>query len=171
MKCRAQKIYDGKVLDVHLEKAIMPDGKEVDLEIIRHPGGAAAVPLFDNGDILLIRQFRHAARGVIWEIPAGRIDDGEDPRQCAERELQEEAGVAAGSIEKLGDFFSTPGFCTEVIHLYLAKELKPCKQNLEEDEYLEVHRLPFKDAIAKVYNGEIRDSKTMIALMLADRAI
>ncbi|MBE9504625.1 MAG: NUDIX hydrolase [Proteobacteria bacterium] len=171
MNVKNQKIYGGKVLDIHLEKATLPNGKEVDLEIIRHPGGAAALPFYDNGDVLMIRQFRHATGGIIWEIPAGRIDDGEDPQNCAYRELQEEGGVIAGTMEKLGEFFSTPGFCTEVIHLYLAKDLTVCRQELEADEYLQVERLPFSVALEKVYSGEIMDSKTMLALLLASKTI
>lgn len=167
MSGSSKKIYDGKVLTIHLEKATLPNGKEVDLEIIRHPGGAAALPVYDNGDVLMIRQFRHAAGGIIWEVPAGRIGEGEDPETCAFRELQEEAGVIAARMEKLGEFFPTPGFCTEVIHLYLATDLKGCQQRLEADEYLQVERLSFDDALAKVYNGEIMDSKTMLALLLA----
>ena len=171
MNAKNQKIYDGKVLDIHLEKVTLPNGKEVDVEIIRHPGGAAALPLYDNGDILMIRQFRHAAGGIIWEVPAGRIDDGEDPQNCAYRELQEEAGVIAGRMEKLGEFFSTPGFCTEVIHLYLARDLTACCQELEADEYLQVEKMPFGKALEKVYSGEIVDSKTMLALLLASKVI
>jgi len=165
----SEKVYKGKVIDVNLERALLPNGMEVDLEIIRHPGGASVLPLYDDGDVLLIRQFRHAAGGTIWEVPAGRIDDGEDPLSCAERELGEEAGVTAGSIKKLGEFFSTPGFCSEVIHLFLATDLVEGRQSLERDECIEVVRLPFQEAIAMVYSGEIIDSKTMLTLLLANK--
>ncbi|MBE9536071.1 MAG: NUDIX hydrolase [Proteobacteria bacterium] len=153
-------LYKGKVLDINLETAKLPNGKTVDLEIIRHPGGACVLPLYDNKDILMIRQYRHAAGGIIWEIPAGRIDDGEDALSCAARELEEEGGVRAGNIEKLGEFFTTPGFCTELLHIYLATNLIPCGQKLEADEYLEIERVAFNKAVDMVCQGEIKDSKT-----------
>jgi len=164
-------IYKGKVLDISLETARLPDGKTVDLEIIRHPGGACVLPLYDNGDILMIRQYRHAAGGIIWEIPAGRIDDDEEALSCALRELEEEGGVRAGKMEKLGEFFSTPGFCTELLHIYLATNLRPCGQKLEADEYLEIVRLPFDKAVDMAYKGEIKDAKTVIAIMMAKKRI
>jgi ADP-ribose pyrophosphatase len=164
-------IYKGKVLDIHLETAELPNGRTVDLEIIRHPGGACILPLYKNGDILMIRQYRHAAGGIIWEIPAGRIDYGENPLNCAVRELEEEGGVRAGKIEKLGDFFTTPGFCTELLHIYLATDLIPCGQRLEADEYLELERVPFDKAVDMVYKGDIKDSKTIIAIIMAKNRI
>jgi len=164
-------IYKGKVLDISLETAKLPDGRAVDLEIIRHPGGACVLPFYDNGDILMIRQYRHATGGIIWEIPAGRIDDGEEALNCASRELEEEGGVRAGKMEKLGEFFSTPGFCSELLHIYLATDLKPCGQKLEADEYLEVARMPFDKAVDMLYKGEIKDSKTAIAIMMAKKRI
>lgn len=162
-----REIYKGRVLDITLETASLPDGRDIELEIIHHPGGACALPVYENGDLLLIRQFRHAAGGIIWEVPAGRIDDGEEPEACARRELAEEGGVTAGKLRKLGQFYSTPGFCTEVIHIFLATELEKCGQKLEEDEYLETTRIPFEKAIDMVFKGEINDSKTMLAILLA----
>ncbi|MDH3975781.1 MAG: NUDIX hydrolase [Deltaproteobacteria bacterium] len=161
------KLYRGRVIDLNLEKVPLPDGREVDLEIIRHPGGACALPLHDNGDVTLVRQFRHAVGGLVWEVPAGRIDDGEDPQLAAERELKEETGIAAGRLEKLGEFIPTPGFCSEIVHLYLARDLKDCEQALEDDEYLEVVRLPFDEAMKMVESGEITDGKTSVSLFLA----
>lgn len=164
-----KKIYEGRIIDVNIETALMPDGRMVDLEIIRHPGGACALPIHDNGDVTLVRQFRHAAGGVIWEVPAGRIDDEEGSEVCAIRELREEVGLVAGKVEKLGEYISTPGFCTEVVHIYLAESLTGCRQELEDDEYLEVHRLPFDKALSKVDSGEISDGKTVVALLMAAR--
>lgn len=162
-----KSIFKGKVLDINVERIRLPNGSDVDLEIIRHPGGACALPLHNDGDISLIRQYRHPAGETIWEIPAGRIDDGEDPETCARRELEEEAGFTAGKMEKLSAFLTTPGFCSELLHIYLASKLTHCGQRLEHDEYLEVVKLPFKDALDMVYSGEINDGKTMIALLLA----
>lgn len=161
------KIYEGRVIDLNLEKVPLPDGKEVELEIIRHPGGACALPLHDNGDVTLIRQYRHAVGGMLWEVPAGRIDDGEDPLASAGRELKEETGLRAGRLEKLGEFIPTPGFCSEIVHLYLACDLEACEQELEEDEYIEVVRLPLDEAMEKVKRGEITDGKTVVSLFLA----
>lgn len=166
-----KNVFKGRVLEVNIERASLPDGKDVRLEIIRHPGGACALPVHDNGDVLLIRQFRHAAGGIMWEIPAGRIEDGEDPQVCAWRELKEEGGFEAGKMEKLGAFFTTPGFCSELLHIYLADHLTPCSQNFDDDEYLEVVRLPFHEALHMVYSGEINDGKTMIAILLAKERI
>ncbi len=162
-----EKVYKGKILDLNIERAIMPDGREVELEIIAHPGGACILPVHENGDVTLIRQFRHAVGGTIWEVPAGRIDDGESPVETALRELKEETGLYSEKIEKLGEFLPTPGFCSEVVHLYIARNLIECGQQLEEDEYLEVVRLPFGDALEKVMKGEITDGKTVVSLFLA----
>ena len=166
-----KKIYEGRIIDLNIETALMPDGRRVDLEIIKHPGGACALPFHDNGDVTLVRQFRHAAGGVIWEVPAGRIDDEEGAQICAIRELREEVGLVAGKVEKLGEYISTPGFCTEVVHVYLAESLTGCKQELEDDEYIEVVRLSFDEALDKVDSGEITDGKTVLALLLAARRI
>ena len=168
---KIRKIYEGRIIDVNIETALMPDGREVDLEIIKHPGGACVLPLHDNGDVTLVRQFRHAAGGVIWEVPAGRIDDEERAEVCAIRELKEEVGLIAGKVEKLGEYISTPGFCTEVVHIYLASSLTVCEQELEDDEFIEVVRLPFDEALGKVDSGEISDGKTVVALLMAARKI
>jgi len=165
------KVYNGRVIDLNLEKVSLPDGREVELEIIRHPGGACALPLHENGDVTLVRQFRHAVGGMVWEVPAGRIDDGEDPLTSAERELREETGLRAGNLEKLGEFVPTPGYCSEIVYLYLASDLTTCEQALEDDEYLEVVRLPFEEAMEKVNSGEIRDGKTIISLFLAEKKL
>ena len=164
---RVKNLFNGRVLTLNLERAFLPDGREVDLEIIRHPGGACALPVFEDGSIVLIRQYRHAAGGMIWEIPAGRIDDNEGPEACARRELREEAGIEAGAMEKIGELFTTPGFCTELLHIYLATQLNQCAHEPEDDEYIETMRVPFAKALDMVFSGEIRDSKTMIALLLA----
>lgn len=160
-------IFKGRVLDISVERIKLPNGNDVDLEIVRHPGGACALPLHDDGDVSLIRQYRHPAQDILWEIPAGRLDIGEDPENCARRELEEEAGFIAGKMQKLSAFLTTPGFCSEVLHIYLATDLTPCEQRLDHDEHLEVVKLPFKEALSMVFSGDIIDGKTMIALLLA----
>jgi ADP-ribose pyrophosphatase len=166
-----KNIFNGRVLTLNLERAVLPNGKDADLEIIRHPGGACALPIHEDGSVTLIHQYRHATNGIIWEIPAGRINDGEGPESCARRELIEEAGLEAGKIEKIAEFFTTPGFCTELLHIYLATQLTPCDKNPEDDEYIEIVRIPFAKALEMVYNGEIKDGKTMIAILLAKESI
>jgi ADP-ribose pyrophosphatase len=125
------------------------------------------VALTGAGEVLLVRQYRHAAGGFIYEVPAGKLD-GEPPEACAARELEEEAGVAAGRLQRLGSIVTTPGFSDEVIHLYLATDLRPARQQLEADEVLTVQKVPFATALAMCARGEIRDAKSMCALLLAE---
>jgi ADP-ribose pyrophosphatase len=160
-------IHKGRVVTLNLESITLPNGHETQLEVIRHPGACAMVALTDAGNVLLVRQYRHAAGGYILEVPAGKLDPGEDPQRCAARELQEETGVIAGALQALGSILTTPGFTDEVIHLYLATKLRPGTQALEHDEDLSVEEIPFDEAIRQCIAGTIRDAKTMCALMLA----
>jgi ADP-ribose pyrophosphatase len=152
------------VVNLGIETVTLPNGATVELEVIRHQGAAAVVPLREDGTILLIRQYRHAAGGYIYEIPAGKLDPGEDPLHCAARELKEEVGCRAGRLEHLLTFFTTPGFTDEIIHIYLATDLSPGTQALEHDEILEVVAMPLAEAIALVRGGAITDGKTIIGL-------
>ena len=131
------------MVDLGIETAVLPDGRPLTLEIIRHPGGAAAVALDEQRRLCLLRQYRHAAGGWIWELPAGKCEQGEDPLFTAQRELQEEAGLCAASWHKLGTTLTSPGFCDEVIHLYLARDLSTVPQQPESHELLESHWIPF----------------------------
>ncbi len=160
-------VYRGRVVKLFVDTVTLPNGNTIDLEVVRHPGAAAIVALTSGDEVLLVRQYRHAAGGYILEVPAGKLD-GELPEVCAARELVEEAGVAAGRLEKLGSIMTTPGFSDEVIHLFLATELRPARQKLEPDEVLTVERVAFADALAMCASGEIRDAKSMCALLLAD---
>src|SRR5262245_56531661 len=139
---------------------------EIIREIVRHPGGAGGLPMFDDGRVALVRQYRHPAGRELLEIPAGRIEDGEAPEMCAAREIEQEIGFRAGRIEKLSEFYSTPGFCEERLYVYLATELERVEQNLDHDEFVEVCFLSLAEAFAMVGRGEIEDSKTIIALLL-----
>lgn len=156
--------YEGRVIDVYTEKVHGPNGNSMELEIVKHPGGAAALAVDDSNQVCIIKQFRHAAGGWILEIPAGRRDPGETPLQTAQRELLEEIGQHAQSWAELGHMWSTPGFCDEVISIYLAKNLIAGKQNLEADEFLEILWIPFDQAIEWCQKGIISDSKTLAAL-------
>lgn len=162
-----REVYRGRVVRLVVESITLPNGHPLDLEIVRHPGASAIVALTEDDEVLLVRQFRHAVGGYIYEVPAGKLD-GQAPEVCAARELTEEAGVIAGSLEKIGAIVTTPGFSDEVIHLYLAGELRNAQQALEPDEVLTVERVPFATALQMCARGEIRDAKSMCALMLAD---
>ncbi|NGZ02672.1 MAG: ADP-ribose pyrophosphatase [Nitrospira sp. WS238] len=159
-----RNIYTGKVVTLNMDTVQLPNGFTVDLETIRHPGAAAVVPLKDDGTVVMIRQFRHAAGGFIYEIPAGKLDRGEEPLTCAARELEEEVGYRAASFELLSSIFTAPGFADEVIHIYQASGLMKGTQHLDRDEVLEIIEMPLSDAINKIQNGTIRDGKTIIGL-------
>jgi ADP-ribose pyrophosphatase len=161
-----EHLYSGKVLTLNREMVRLPNGQSTELEIIRHPGASAVVPVTDNGTILLIRQFRHAAGGFIYEIPAGKLHPQEDPRICAARELEEEIGYRADRLEFLTSIWTAPGFTDEVIHIYKGTGLQPGSQQLDPDEVLEVVEWPLEKAIAGIQNGTIRDAKTIIGLQL-----
>src|SRR5712692_3863104 len=131
---QTKHIYTGIVVNLNVDTVTLPNGLTVDLEVVRHPGAAAVVPLKDDGTVILIRQYRHAAGGYIYEIPAGKLHPGEDPKLCAARELEEEVGYRADSFELLVSILTTPGFTDEVIHIYEGTGLSIAKQNLEHDE-------------------------------------
>lgn len=157
-------VHKGRIIELCLEDVTLPNGVNLTLEIIHHPGAAAVVAVDEVGEVALIRQFRHAAGGFIWEIPAGTLHDGENPRHCAERELEEETGLRAREFIALGPIVTTPGFCDETIHLYLARGLTLTAQRLEHDEVLSVVRLPLQRALDMVATSEIQDAKTIAGL-------
>jgi len=162
----ARIVHRGRSFTVQVEDAVLPNGRTVTLDMVRHPGAAAVVP-FENPDtVLLIRQFRHAAGGFIWEVPAGKLD-GDTPEVCAHKELAEEAGRRAGKLVPLSSVFTTPGFTDEVIHLFAAFDLTPVPQALEHDEVIEVVATPLARALEMIYSGELRDAKSALALLLA----
>lgn len=157
-------IYQGKVVTLNVDTVRLPNGHTIDLEVIRHPGASAVVPMKDDGTVVMIRQFRHAANGFIYEIPAGKLHPKEDPLDCAARELEEEIGYRAGHFELLSSIFTAPGFADEVIHVYVATALTRGTQNLDQDEVLEVVEMPLREAMAKIEDGTIRDAKTIVGL-------
>lgn len=164
-KLSEEIIYRGRILDVARETHRMPDQREAPFEIIQHPGGAAALPILADGQVILIRQFRPAAQDYIWEIPAGRLEPGEDGAGCIERELIEEIGYRTATVESLGFIYSSIGFCTEKIFLYIASELEETTTALEPDEFIEPHSMPLKQALGMIESGQIIDAKTQIALL------
>jgi len=164
---RIRNVFKGRVLNLNLEQVRLPNGRVAELEIAHHPGGAAVVAVDAGGRVCLLRQFRHAAGGWLTELPAGKLDGGEPPLECARRELAEEAGVSAGRWEKLGEFFSSPGVLTEVIHLFLAQDLQPADASPEEHEVLEASWVPLQEAMDLAASGRLQDAKSVIGLLWA----
>jgi ADP-ribose pyrophosphatase len=171
MQLESRRVYTGRVVRLDVDTVRFPDGSTGELEIIRHPGAAAIVPCLSDPrasvdpTILLIRQFRYAAGGPLWEVPAGTLNPGEDPDACARRELLEEAGVSAERLQRLTSIFTTPGFTDEVIHLYVATGLTAGEPSRERDEFIEVVPLPLSQVLTRVRDGEIRDAKTIVAIL------
>lgn len=165
-----RRIFSGRIINLDIDRVKLATGQEVDLEIIRHPGASAVVPLISNTEsdhhVVLIRQFRHAAGQTLWEIPAGVLEKGEQPEDCALRELEEETGARAGKITHLSTIFTTPGFTDEKIHLFLATELTMGIAKPEDDEEIETVIKPLTEVLEMVNDGTINDSKTISALFL-----
>lgn len=162
-----EEIKRGFRVRVNQERATLPNGRAVQLDIVRHPGAAAVVPFVSATEVLLIRQYRHAAGGMILEVPAGKLDDGEAPELCAARELEEEAGFRAGRLEPLGFIWTTPGFTDERIFLFAAFDLEPVDCQPEDDEFIEVIRVPLEEALDLVWRSELADGKSAVALLRA----
>jgi ADP-ribose pyrophosphatase len=164
-------IKRGFEVRVATEVVTLRNGCSVALDIVRHPGAAAVVPFVSEREVLLIRQYRHAAGGSLLEVPAGKLDAGEAPEACARRELEEEAGQRAGRLEALGWIWTTPGFCDERIFLFAAFELSPAARRPDDDEVIDVVRLPLDAALDLVWRGELTDAKSALALIHAARRL
>jgi ADP-ribose pyrophosphatase len=162
----SQSIFRGRVIEVTVDT--VSEGKiTYQREVVHHAGSAVIVPVFDDGTIALVRQYRHPAVRYLLEAPAGTLQRGEVPEEGAARELEEELGLVSGRLEKLSEFFVSPGFCEEKMWVYLATELTKTQQRLEDDEVIEVVQIPFAQALSMITTGEIEDAKTIIGLMLA----
>ena len=166
-------VYAGRVFDVSVDRFRddAREGREFDIEIVHHNGGAAALPVDADGSVVLVRQWRYPLGRELLEIPAGRIEPGDDPRTSALRELEEEAGLTAGRVDPRAEILVAPGYSTERIYIYLARDLAPVPQRLDEDEVVEVVRMPLAEALAAADAGEIDDSKTIVALLRASRLL
>jgi len=161
-------LYEGRVYTIERDDVRHASGYEAVREVVRHDGGAVVVPLYDNHDVLLIRQYRYPVDEEIIELPAGKLGADEDPRDCAVRELREETGCTASSVKKLTAMMTTPGFCSEVLHIFLALGLRDGTQQLEEgEESIALVRVPLSEAVAMCRDGRIHDGKTVTGLMLA----
>jgi ADP-ribose pyrophosphatase len=168
----SRRVHTGRIVHLDVDTVRVPDGSTGELEIFRHPGASAVVPFLsdptgDDPQLLLIRQYRYAAGGYLYEIPAGRLDPGEAPEVCARRELQEETGCTAGRIERLTTIFTTPGFCDEQIHLFLAADLTRGEPKRERDEFMEVETVTLSRALEMIQSGAIQDAKSLVALLYA----
>jgi ADP-ribose pyrophosphatase len=166
----SKRLYSGRIVNLDLDTVRFPDDSVGQLEMLRHPGAAAVVPFLDppggaDPRAVLIRQFRHAADGYIWEVPAGRLDAGEPPEACAARELEEETGMRARRLERITTIYTTPGFTDERIHLFLADGLEPGAEHREADEFMELHTLRWSQVLGMIERGEIADGKTLVSLL------
>ena len=167
-----KSIFKGQIVDLGLETVqISPDKPPATLEIVRHPGGAAVVAIDDTDQVCLLKQYRHAVGQWLWELPAGKIDDGEPPEQTIVRELREEAGCVAAQWDKLGEMVSSPGILDERLHLYLARDLSAVGIEHELHEYIEIHWIDFNQAMNMIYSGELIDAKSIAALTRAKHVL
>ncbi len=168
---RKETVYEGHIVHLYLETMRLPNGREATLEIIRHKGAVAIVPVQDDGRIVMVRQFRLAAGRRLLEVPAGGLEPGEDPAECAIRELQEEAGFYPGKLTRLGGIYTAPGYTSEYIHLFMATDLRPSVLQSDPDEFLEVVTLSLDEVLGLIERGEVEDGKTIAALLLAARRL
>ena len=162
-----QQIYDGKVIRLGLRDVVLENGEKAKREIVYHNGGAAVLPMDTDGNIYMVRQFRSAFGKEVLEIPAGKLEKGEDPFFAAVRELEEETGFKTDSIIKLGEYWPTVGYCSEIVHLYFAKMLSKGQTNFDSDEFISLVKIPFDKAYEMCMNGEIPDGKSQLAILKA----
>lgn len=158
-------LYRGKIVNLRVDDAELPDGTTALREVIEHPGGVCVAALTEKEELLFVEQFRYPYMETVLELPAGKLEYGEDPFEAGKRELQEETGAAAENYRDLGKLYPTPGYCGEIIHMYLAENLTFSEQHLDEDEFLEVRRIPLEEAFQMVMRNEIRDSKTQVGIL------
>lgn len=161
-----RRVHDGRVIDLDVDEVDEPGGVRGTREVVRQRGSVAALPVHDDGRVVLVRQYRYAVDAVVWELPAGRRDPGETPETGARRELEEEVGLRAARLEPLAEFWTTPGFCDEVMHLFRATGLQKVPPRPEADERIEWAELTLDEARSMIRGGEIREGKTLVALLL-----
>lgn len=164
-------IYEGGIIKVDSLTVTLPNGKEASRDLVIHPGASAVIPISENGELYMVRQYRKPIEKVSLEIPAGKLDKGEDPLVCASRELREETGLTSANIRHIISIHTTPGFCDELIHMYVATELEEGESCADEDEFISSEKISLEDLIQKVLNHEITDVKTIIGILLADKIV
>lgn len=165
----SRTIYRGKIVNLRVDEVQLPNGKKTDREVVEHGGAVAIVPVNDRNEVLMVRQYRYPAGKELLEIPAGKLEQGEDPSACAVRELEEETGIRAGELKLLFKFYSTPGFTNEILYLYLARGLTYTGSHPDEDEFIQLIHVDLEDALKMVDRGDIRDAKSIIGLLAAKR--
>ena len=165
----SRRIFEGNILNLRLDEVKLENGVVATREIVEHRGAAAIVPLLDNGEVVLVRQYRYPVESELLEIPAGTLQPNEDPKDCAIRELEEETGYRCGKIVEMGACFLAPGYSTEKIHIFLAKGLAKTQTHMDEDEKITTEIYPLNAALEKITTGEIRDAKSIVGLHLASR--
>lgn len=161
----SEKVFEGRIIKVKVDKVEMPDGSTSTRELVEHPGGVGIVAVTDNDEIILVKQYRKPLDKVIYEIPAGKLDPGEHHRTCGIRELEEETGLSANVFEYMGFIYPSPGFTDEVTHVYFAKELTQGETHPDDDEFLDVEKVPFERALKMVIDGEINDAKSVFGIL------
>lgn len=161
----SRRNYTGLIVNVRTDEAELFNGVRVPREVVEHPGGVGIVPLDADGNVIAVRQFRYPMMEMLLEIPAGKLEPGEDPRECAIRELSEETGFSAGELIDLGASYPSPGYCKETLYLYLARDLAPGETHPDENEYLHVEKVPLDTFVEEIMQNEIRDGKTMIGIL------
>ena len=161
--------FQGRIVNMRVDDALLPNGTVAKREVVEHNGGVCVAPLDDDYNLYFVKQFRYPYMEVVTELPAGKLEKGEDPFEAGKRELKEETGAVANKYISLGRLYPTPGYCGEIIHMYLATELEFGEQNPDEDEFLEVYKISLEKAVEMVMNGEIKDSKTQIMILKADK--
>ena len=161
----SEKIFDGRILHVRRDTVLLPNGHQSTREVVDHPGGVCVLALDDQERVLVVSQFRYPYGEVLRELPAGKLEYGEDPAQAAIRELREETGAVAGSFQSLGELYPSPGYCGEIIRMYLARDLSFGDTDPDEDEFLGLERVPFSQLVEQVLSGEIKDAKTIAAVL------
>ena len=170
-KLTSRQVFDGVVVKLFVDEVELPNGEKSVREIVRHPGAVCVVPVDNDGNVIMVRQYRYAFSQVLLEIPAGKLEKGEEPLPAAMRELEEETGTVAGKMEYLGELYTTVAIFDEKIHMYLATDLTYKDAHPDQDEFLEVEKVPLDTLVKMVMNGEIKDSKTQVAILKADRIL
>ena len=163
----SETVFKGNIVELRVDRIELPDGRPARREVIAHPGGVAILPYHDDGTVTVVRQFRYPFGRVVTELPAGKLERGEDHRVCARRELEEEVGATPGRLTYLGCIYSSPGFSDEVLHMYLAQDLSQGACHPDEDEFLRIERVPFDTMVQRIMDGEITDAKTVAAVLKA----